>query len=184
MLAVMAVIVILGSLLIPSLRGLSPTFNRDGAVDSVRGAWATARARAVAEGRPYRFAVVPGTGHFRVAPDLPEYWSGSGPSAGDHGQPPAYVRADSLPKGVSFSEGDAPAGAPSASGGGGNNATPSPSSYSNPIVFLPDGTARQDAEVHFHVRGAKPARLTLRGLTGVSTVHRGSKKSQHPGGGR
>src|SRR4051794_10283736 len=144
---VMAVLVIAGSMLIPSLRGLHPTFKVTAAVDAVRAAWAHARARAIEEGRPYRFAVVPGTGHYRIAPDQPEHWGGGGAGSGSAGASPsqsAFVLADTLPKGVSFEVGGGSGGGGAAEGGGQSAASVSPSSYSHPIVFLPDGTARED----------------------------------------
>ena len=110
---VMALLVILGAVTVPSLSRLQSPFRVNAAVDSVRAAWAEARAHAVEQGRPYRFGVVPQSGHFRVAPDDPEFWSGSGGTAGGNGgnggnggsssQAKAYVLARSLPAGVQFS---------------------------------------------------------------------------------
>jgi hypothetical protein len=47
-------------------------------------------------------------------------------------------------------------------------------------VFLPDGTARDDAEVRFQVKGALPKTVKLRGLTGAVTV----RQEGGGGGGR
>jgi hypothetical protein len=38
------------------------------------------------------------------------------------------------------------------------------------VVFLPDGTAREDAEIVFQVPGARSATLSLRALTGIVSV--------------
>ena len=63
----------------PSLKSSYGYYKLTGGIDSVRAAWAMARARAVEEGRPYRFSVEPNGSRFRVAPDQADYWSGSAP---------------------------------------------------------------------------------------------------------
>jgi prepilin-type N-terminal cleavage/methylation domain-containing protein len=164
---VLAVLVLLSAIAYPSLKAMYGHYKMTGAVDTVRGAWAQARAHAIEEGRPYRFAIVPGTGQYRVAPDQPDYWSGSPPASDPNGR--ALVLEKSLPGGVNFAVGGpADSGAdpqPDPPAGGA-----SPDSYANPVVFLPDGSAREDAEVIFQVRGARPTAIRLRGLTGIVTV--------------
>jgi prepilin-type N-terminal cleavage/methylation domain-containing protein len=64
----------------------------------------------------------------------------------------AAVVEGSLPEGVTFG------GASAADGSG------------EPIVFLPDGTARDDADVVFQVPGTRGTALHLRALTGAVTV--------------
>ena len=59
---VLAVVVMVSAIAYPSLKGMYGHYKMTGAVDSVRAAWAQARAHAIEEGRPYRFAVVPDTG--------------------------------------------------------------------------------------------------------------------------
>jgi Tfp pilus assembly protein FimT len=153
---VTAVITIAATLVIPSLEGMYGYYKKNGAVDAVKAAWAQARSRAIEEGRPYRFTALPGTGRFRLAPD--QTGSGAAPASDSAGQ--AGVVEGSLPEGVTFS------GAGAADGSG------------EPIVFLPDGTARDDAEVMFQVRGARPTALRLRALTGAVTV----RAADSPGG--
>src|SRR5262245_26003542 len=80
---VMAVLVIAAALTYPSLKGMYGYFKVHGAVDSVRAAWAQARAHAIEEGRPYRFAVEPDGSHYRVAPDHNDFWNG-GSTEGGH----------------------------------------------------------------------------------------------------
>ena len=65
----------------------------------VRARWAEMRARAMAEGRPYRFAVTENTGKFRVAPDDDAYWSARAASEDD--DKPLIVEGE-LPEGVLF----------------------------------------------------------------------------------
>ena len=168
---VLAVLVMLAGLCYPSIKGMYGHYKLTAAVDTVRAAWAQARAHAIEEGRPYRFAVVPGTGQYRVAPDSPDYWSGSGPASDTNGQ--GMVMEKVLPGGVCFATGDGPpadSGAPPQSDAPAGGA--SPDSYTSPVVFLPDGSARDDAEVIFQVRGAMPTAIRLRGLTGIVTVKR------------
>jgi Tfp pilus assembly protein FimT len=96
---VTAIITIAATLIIPALQGMYGHYKKNGAADAVKAAWAQARSRAVEEGRPYRFTALPGTSHFRLAPD--QNASGS-----------AAVVEGSLPEGVTF------AGAGAADGSG------------------------------------------------------------------
>src|SRR5947209_8598718 len=76
---VVAVIALVAALFVPTLENLYNPYKTQEAADSVRAAWALARTHAMEEGRSYRFAVVPGRGNFRVAPDEDEFWTGSDP---------------------------------------------------------------------------------------------------------
>jgi Tfp pilus assembly protein FimT len=157
MLLVTAVLTIAATLVIPSLQGLYGHYKKNGAVDAVKAAWAQARARAMKDGRPYCFTAVPGTGRFRVGPDQPA--SGSASGADSAGQ--ASVFEGSLPEGVWFS------GSGAADGSGAT------------ILFLPDGKAREDAEVVFQVSGAQATTLHLRALTGAVTVRAADSRAGH-----
>jgi hypothetical protein len=88
------------------------------------------------------------------------------------------ILEESLPKGVRFNgTGDSSAASSPDSGNTGSNAgSGSAGSYSNPIVFLPDGTARENAEILFEVRGARSMKLTLRALTGVATIQTATRE--------
>ena len=81
-----AIIVMLGAITYPSLQSSYGYYKLHGGIDSVRAAWAMARAHAIEEGRPYRFSVEPNGSHFRVAPDGQDYWSGSAPSDDPRGK--------------------------------------------------------------------------------------------------
>ena len=83
---VLAIMVIISALAIPSIQAMYGSYKLNGAVDSVRAAWADARSRAIDEGRPYRFSVEPNGTHYRVAPDDPDYWPGSGPANDPNGE--------------------------------------------------------------------------------------------------
>jgi len=160
---VMAIIVFLATLAYPSMAGLSGPVKLNGAADAVRSAWAQARAKAVEEGRPYRFAVVPGKGNFRIAPDSEDSWNG-GEASGPDG--PGLVQEEALPPGVCFSRSGEGAGPPP----GNDTVLPpgsvSPGQWSKVVVFNPDGTASEDVEILFQFRNLRPLRVHLRALTG------------------
>src|SRR4051812_8928684 len=99
---VMAIVIIVAALAVPSIRGMYGSYKLNGAVDSVRSAWADARARAIEEGRPYRFAIEPEGSAFRVAPDHPDYWNGTDSAPQDDPNGAGLVLEKSLPGGVRF----------------------------------------------------------------------------------
>jgi prepilin-type N-terminal cleavage/methylation domain-containing protein len=173
---VMAVLLIASAFAVPSLKNMYGYHKLHGAVDTVRGAWATARAHAINEGRPYRFSVEPGGSHFRIAPDQDDYWQGgSGPENDQHGK--AMVLERALPSGVQFSVGsapDAPASAAPANSSGDTvddeKKTKASGQWNTGAVFLPNGTARDDVKITFQVRGVRPITLQLRALTGSVTA--------------
>jgi type II secretory pathway pseudopilin PulG len=166
---VMAVMVIAAGMSYPSLKSMYPPYKLNGAVDSVRAAWAEARNHAIAEGRPYRFSLESGGGHFRVAPDASDYWP-SGEGGNDPlGKGTVIVKA--LPSGVRFGVGDkAPDEPPAETGNAKEEDQPPSNNWITGVVFLPDGSAKQDVTATFRVRGARPATLMLRGLTGTVTT--------------
>ncbi|TMQ33677.1 MAG: prepilin-type N-terminal cleavage/methylation domain-containing protein [Planctomycetota bacterium] len=75
---VLALLVLLAAITYPSLDAMYGDSKVTAAGDMVRGAWAEAQARAMDEGRAYRFAVIPNQGNYRVAPDSADFWSGNG----------------------------------------------------------------------------------------------------------
>lgn len=177
LLVVLFIIALLAALAVPAIDYLMPEIKVKAAVDQVREAWADAKARAINEGRPYRFAVVPGSGNYRVAPDAPEYW-GEGGSGGEKEE--RRILEKCLPSGVRFQVDGGGGGAPEAgtsdlsekpekSGG----SQVSLSSYASPIIFLPDGTAQEDVKIAFQINGdAKKTTLQLRGMTGATSVQK------------
>jgi hypothetical protein len=170
---VLAVIVVLATMIYPSLDAMYADYRLTAATDMIRAAWASARARASDEGRPYRFAIVPNKGNFRIAPDDHNFWGGGDVPASDEGAPPPLIQEEALPKGVRFATPDMTANGPPVSPGG-ESALPAgsiePSVWVGVVTFLPGGTAREDVEMTFFARGARPMTLRLRGLTGVVTM--------------
>jgi Tfp pilus assembly protein FimT len=172
---VLAIIVIISAIAYPSAEAMFSHVRMSQGADAVRAAWAEARAHAIDEGRPYRFAIIPNQGNFRVAPDSGDFWGSggqgqSGPA--DQSSRPLDL-SKALPKGLRFSTPDAPAGA----GVPGETSLPvdsiSPDMWSSRTVFLPDGTASQDVEIVFGAPGTMGLVMKLRALTGaVNTARR------------
>lgn len=171
LIVVLAIIVLIGAMIIPNVESAYNAYQVSAAADQVRAIWAMASSHAVEEGRPYRFAVRPGTGEFKVAPHSGTYWSQGTPDrAQDDEQAKPLVKEDQLPKGVAFvvSSGDekpqtdANENTPTSSLRGASDST-----WDTVAIFLPDGSADEDVEVQFQASGTKPTYLRLRALTGV-----------------
>jgi Tfp pilus assembly protein FimT len=172
LMVVMCIIVVVSALALPSITAMYGPYKLNGGVDAVRAGWAEARARAIEEGRPYRFAVEPNGSAFRIAPDQDNYWDGSnGPENDPYGRGMIYVKA--LPAGVRFSvNGEVAANMPDEPTTGTlEEKVVTNTNWMPAAVFLPDGTAREDVKVTFQIRGCRPRSLQLRGLTGNVTEH-------------
>jgi len=171
-LLVMAILVLVSALSIPSLHSMYGAYQMNASVDAVRSAWADARERSINENRPYRFAIDPTGTMFRVAPDDAAYWEGgNGPSDDPNGQ--GYVLEKALNSGVCFTANGEGSSQPPEEKNPNVSATDRPvhaSQWLPAAGFLPDGTASQDVQVVFHASGCKPTGLRLRGLTGNVSV--------------
>jgi Tfp pilus assembly protein FimT len=155
---VLAVMLIIAAIAVPSIDAMFSDMRLTAAADTVRGKFAEARARALEDGIAYRFAVIPATGKFRIAPHAGDFWSGAdGGSGAVETDNPPLILEDELTKGVVFS---------------GGQESSEGSDWSTIVVFQPDGTAREDVEVLFSTGGGRPLALRLRGLTGAVTVTR------------
>jgi hypothetical protein len=123
------------------------------------------------EGQAYRFAVVPGQGNYRVAPDTPAYWGGGDVPPPADPNNPRIVIDDALPKGIRFTLNGA--GDSGLSPGGDSPLPPGgvePGMWTRVVTFLPDGTATDDVQISIQAAGSRPLVLRLRGLTGAVTV--------------
>lgn len=69
---VVTVMAVVGVLVFPSAEAMLQPHRLTAASDIVRSQWALMRARAVDEGKSYRFEVMDGTGKFRITLDEPE----------------------------------------------------------------------------------------------------------------
>jgi type II secretory pathway pseudopilin PulG len=156
---VAVMIVIIGAMAYPSIEAIYGGVRLTAAADMIRARWADARTHAIDEGRAYRFAVIPDTGRFRVAPDTADQWEGGGGAPADEGpaDTPPLVVEDELPSGVKFAE-------------AGGDAGEAAGEWTVLVRFRPDGTADKDVEITFTSAGAAPLVLKLRGLTGSVTA--------------
>jgi prepilin-type N-terminal cleavage/methylation domain-containing protein len=168
---VTALLSIVAAMATPAITTMYAHQRLDAAIDSVRGAWATARAKAVLEGRSYRFAVVVGKGNYRVAPDRDAYWGGEGSNGEDDSEGQGYIREGALPGGVAFAQpGGGGSPAPTSSNTALATGSVSPSEFTRFAVFQSDGTATEDVELVFQFKGTRPMVVHLRALTGAVTV--------------
>jgi len=152
---VMAIIIVIMAVSLPTLDAMYGDTRIRGAADEVRGAWADARARSIDDGVPYKFAVMPGQPRFRIAPDSPGSWDGASDSG--HDSDDGKVKTGTLPKPVTFEQGD---GGQQESGG-----------WLTLVTFLPDGTCKDDASVAVKEQGyALIVVVSVRGLTGSVSV--------------
>jgi prepilin-type N-terminal cleavage/methylation domain-containing protein len=159
---VLAIIVILAAVAYPSVEGMYTGVRLRAGVDGLRGAMMQARAHAMDEAEPYRFAIAPGQGNYRVAPENGAYWGGSGsPTPADPINPP-FVLEESLPKGIRFT----------LNGAGGDSGSTDQGGWADVVTFLPDGSATQDVQIAVQAPGVRPLVLRLRAMTGVVTVQR------------
>lgn len=158
---VMAVLVLITAIAVPSIDAMYGRAKITAAADAIRGAWARARAHAINDGRPYRFGIVPGTGSYRIAPDGAEFWGGGQSSGGSGPAQPLVVNND-VPKGVLLNSPPA--------GGGGSPASADASGYVPVVIFLPDGTARDDVKMVIGTGRGRSLVLKLRSLTGAVTT--------------
>lgn len=166
------VVAIIGAVSIPYIQAMYGHDRVLTAADSIRAGLADARSHAMIEGRAYRVAVVPNTGNFRVAPDSPAYWSGSG-SGNSSSSEGAWVQAQKLPNGICFTIGskDAPVALATSSRDDGTAADVTDlTEYSSTATFLPDGSATEDKEITLSIPGSKPVVLKLRAATGTVTL--------------
>src|SRR5438270_8209466 len=157
-LLVAAIIVMLAAMAYPSIEAMYGDLRLTAAADQVRARWADARARAIDEGRPYRFATQP-DGQYKIAPDTADFWSDSGvATAGDvnESDSPPLVIEESLPEGLTFAD----------ESGAGDSSGP----WQTAIKFLPDGTASTDKTITIQAEGYRPVRLHVRALTGAVTT--------------
>ena len=163
-LLVVAVLVALSAVAFPTMAAMYGDVKLKAAADDVRAAWTDARAHAIEDGRAYRFAVQPGTGKYKVAPDADGFWDGSG-GLGDENDAPPFTSEGDLPNGTLFEVGtDLPE-----SGG-----------WSTVLVFNPDGGCSGDVEVTLKDAGDNgiPIVVRVRAMTGAVTVRKQSAGGQ------
>jgi prepilin-type N-terminal cleavage/methylation domain-containing protein len=159
LLLVLAILVILAGIAFFNFDTAYDEVKLNSAADAVRRAWAQSRAEAIDTGVAYRFAVMPNTSRFRIAPDLPEYWFSSGaaaPDVSESGQQLPIIE-DELPEKIVFDF-----------GGGGEDAAGS--DWVAVLSFLPQGNASDNRDVTLRYKNSRPVRVSIRALTGTVKI--------------
>jgi Tfp pilus assembly protein FimT len=160
----MAILIMLSALAYPTLSAMYGDIRVKAAADQVQGAWAEARARAIEDGRGYRFAVEQGTGRFRIAPDGPEFWDGGGNGQSDENAPPPYIHEGNLPNSIVFNVSDS---------------LPTEGEWTTVVVFNPDGTCQADVEIALKEDDdTSEIVIRVRAMTGAVTVRKRSTGDQ------
>jgi general secretion pathway protein H len=142
---VLAILVIAIAVAVPLMSGMFGDTPTRAAADMVKSRWAEARAKAMEEGKPYRFQVTDNT-HFRIAPD-------------DDFDNDDSATKDELPRAVTFGNNQ----------GGNGQAGSTDGNYT--VVFLPDGTATTNVELPLSGQNGPPVTLKLN-KSGVVDVAR------------
>jgi prepilin-type N-terminal cleavage/methylation domain-containing protein len=162
---VLAILVILGALLIPTLAGLKGNSGVKAGADTVRARLFDARARAMEDGILYRVSLSDDGKTIQIAPDDPNQTSDS------QGRP-INPSQEKLPDGV-FCKVVAQDGV---------EATVDQTGWVRIVTFTAEGTCREDvAEVIVNEDGKNvtsvPITIHIRGVTGaVRTLKSGAKK--------
>ena len=157
LIVIMALIIILGVAIIPTLSGAYGNSRQRAAADIIRSRLADARAKAMEDGIPYRVAVHSDRTRIRLAPDLPEYVSVAAT------YPPAFnakVIEDKLDPATAELVVD------------GTEPTADDAGWITIAVFKPSGDCKDDrgATVAVKERDFQPIWVRVRGVTGNTVV--------------
>lgn len=162
-LLVITIIVAISAVAYPSLHAMYMDARVKSAADQVREDWTEARAHAIEGGMAHRFAVQPGTGLYRVAPDAEEFWDGSTDASEDG--TPVYIKEGELPKGILFN-------VPDDFGSESNG-------WVTIVVFNPDGTCPEDREIALKEDDDTSSLVVrVRAMTGAITVRKEGSGNQ------
>jgi Tfp pilus assembly protein FimT len=170
-LLVMAILIVIAAVTLPTLDASYGDTRVRGAGDDVRRACAEARSRAISTGVPYRFSTHSDNAHFLVAPDVDDSGNGNSNGASSADSAPTKEMDDgkllvgTLHDSIDFGKTDA-----TDSGGG----------WRTRAVFLPDGTCRADTQITIETKGGGTSLVvSIRQLTGIVSVQ---TKRQAEGG--
>jgi len=166
---VMAIMLILAALVAPMIFDAMYTGAKvNAAADVVRTRWLECQTHAVEEQQPYRFAVIPNTGKFKIEP-----WpQANGGDQGGSGMPSDPGSSDSskkgvtiedrLPQGIRFGTKDAPVNIHGDESENGD--------YVTVAIFMIDGLAQDDVEISFGGPGVATVTIRLEAASGTSHV--------------
>ncbi len=158
---VLAILVMLAAIAYPSIEAMYADLRLQAGADHLRGKLAQARAQAILDNRPYRFAVKPNTGDYRIAPDTPDQWDEAAdpnqPRIQDDSAPAPLILEGTLPSDILFQFG---AGSDPGSGGG----------WSKVVTFQVDGSCDDDRAITLQKDDCRPIEISIRSLTGAVTA--------------
>jgi type II secretory pathway pseudopilin PulG len=166
---VMAIIVIVGAISIPAMQTMLADARFSAAGDCVRGRLADTRANAMQEGRPWKLGFIANTGVYQLAPEDSSEWDNPSQELVEK----ADVTRDELPKDIVFSLNQEDIL-------NSQQALPPGPGWETIAIYLPDGSARDDATVYFGKPGMGPNRAVLRGLTGSVSMETFNLKADLP----
>jgi len=186
LLLVLALLVVIGSMVVPVFTGSFASVRLRRAGDQVLTRWAAARARAIETGEVMQFRFTPETGTYQVEPwagvigDEPDgarAVSSSSYATADIPDPTSTAAKDdesqengkALPEQIIFHRGDMAMEDPLTGERRVGSMQSAADSQSTPILFFPDGTTSEASVVLANDR-QQYIRLTLRALTGVGRV--------------
>ena len=156
---VMVIFIIVAALSIPLIQTMLTDSRISASGDVVRGKMAEARARAMEEGRPWKFGFMASTGVYQLAPEDSNEWDNASQDPDERSD---LIR-DSLPKEIVFALSKEDIFNSDQAGGSGG-------SWITAAVFTPDGAARDDTVIYFGKPGLVPMRAKLRALTGTAST--------------
>jgi prepilin-type N-terminal cleavage/methylation domain-containing protein len=184
LLVVLALLVVIGSIVVPVFTGSFASVRLRRAGDQVITRWSQARARAIETGEAYQFRFTPETGAYRVEPwnNLVEEGAGGSraPSSGSAASvetsasdassttndDSAAVQSRSLPEQITFHAGQLAVEDVVSRERQVASMQSVGDDLSTPVLFFPDGTTSEASVVLANDRN-QFVRLSLRGLTGV-----------------
>jgi Tfp pilus assembly protein FimT len=151
-LAILAIIVVIGAVAFPSLLTMAGNTKQKAAADLVKSRIADARGRAIGDAKQYRLAMQGDGTRIRLAPDGPDFPNVTGGEG-------SFVTEDTFDKATASLDRNMADDMMSSDGSGWNTIA----------TFLPDGTCREsNVTVLVHEEGFPDIHIYLRGLTGVT----------------
>jgi prepilin-type N-terminal cleavage/methylation domain-containing protein len=158
---VMAVLLILGALVVPTLFGSRRDTHVKAGSDIVHTYIAKARAKAIEDGKPYRLALYADGKKVQIQPDLDD---GGATDDDDPSASGPLICEENFPEGVMAV----------IVIGGDDYAPQDQSGWQRVATFLPDGTCREEnVEIRVSEKGAASITLTIRGVTGNCVTSKG-----------
>jgi type II secretory pathway pseudopilin PulG len=168
---VLALLVVIAAVAIPAMGGVFARASLRGGCDTLRAAWSKARMAAIQKGQSFVFRCEPRGRRFQIIPldqiGLPESDEQQPMDPDGERAPQDMLRIArmQLPDGVIFAKADVRSSTQLAATAGSTDG----GAWSSPILFRPDGTT-SDASMVIENEPGNTIRVTLRGLTGISTA--------------